>query len=116
MDENGNETSSNTSGKMVIGSYCTFTMQVVAENVSKTLSVKVVGYDVSRVDLRAQTGNNTLEVGSSVRLLPSYTPIDSIVNQTEFRIGDVAGNLPLYRVVVCLFGENGSGKQNGGNT
>lgn len=84
MDENGNETSSNTSGKMVIGSYCTFTMQVVAENVSKTLSVKVVGYDVSRVDLRAQTGNNTLEVGSSVRLLPSYTPIDSIVNQTEW--------------------------------
>lgn len=84
VDENGNETSSNTSGKMVIGSYCTFTMQVVAENVSKTLSVKVVGYDVSRVDLRAQTGNNTLEVGSSVRLLPSYTPIDSIVNQTEW--------------------------------
>ena len=84
VDENGNETSSNTSGKMVIGSYCTFTMQVVAENVSKTLSVKVVGYDVSRVDLRAQTGKNTLEVGSSVRLLPSYTPIDSIVNQTEW--------------------------------
>lgn len=84
VDENGNETSSNTSGKMVIGSYCTFTMQVVAENVSKTLSVKVVGYDVSRVDLRTQTGNNTLEVGSSVRLLPSYTPIDSIVNQTEW--------------------------------
>ena len=84
VDENGNETSSNTSGKMVIGSYCTFTVQVVAENVSKTLSVKVVGYDVSRVDLRAQTGNNTLEVGSSVRLLPSYTPIDSIVNQTEW--------------------------------
>lgn len=71
-------------GRMVIGSYCTFTVQVVAENVSKTLSVKVVGYDVSRVDLRAQTGNNTLEVGSSVRLLPSYTPIDSIVNQTEW--------------------------------
>lgn len=84
VDENGNETSSNTSGKMVIGSYCTFTMQVVAENVSKTLNVKVVGYDVNRVDLRAQTGNNTLEVGSSVRLLPSYTPIDSIVNQTEW--------------------------------
>ena len=84
VDENGNETSSNTSGKMVIGSYCTFTMQVVAENVSKTLNVKVVGYDVSRVDLRAQNGQNVLEVGSSVRLLPSYTPIDSIVNQTEW--------------------------------
>ena len=88
VDENGNETSSNTSGKMVIGSYCTFTMQVVAENVSKTLSVKVVGYDVSRVDLRAQTGNNTLEVGSSVRLLPSYTPIDSIVNTTIWSSSD----------------------------
>lgn len=84
VDENGNEISSNTSGKMVIGSYCTFTVQVVAENVSKTLNVKVVGYDVSRVDLHAQNGQNTLEVGSSVRLLPSYTPIDSIVNQTEW--------------------------------
>lgn len=84
VDDKGNNVSSNTSGRMVIGSYCTFTMQVVAENVSKTLNVKVVGYDVSRVDLRSQTGNNTLEVGSSVRLLPSYTPIDSIVNQTEW--------------------------------
>lgn len=90
VDDKGNDVSSNTSGRMVIGSYCTFTMQVVAENVSKTLSVKVVGYDVSRVDLRAQTGNNTLEVGSSVRLLPSYTPIDSIVNETVWTTSDAS--------------------------
>lgn len=84
VDENGNETSSNTSGKMVIGSYCTFTVQVVAENVSKTLSVKVVGYDVNRVEVRAQSGEGKLSIGESVRLVPSYTPIDSIVNDSEW--------------------------------
>lgn len=84
VDENGNETSSNTSGKMVIGSYCTFTVQVVAENVSKTLSVKVVGYDVNRVEVRAQSGESKLSIGESVRLVPSYTPIDSIVNDSEW--------------------------------
>ena len=84
VDENGNETSSNTSGKMVIGSYCTFTVQVVAENVSKTLSVKVVGYDVNRVEVRTQSGEGKLSIGESVRLVPSYTPIDSIVNDSEW--------------------------------
>ncbi len=84
VDDNGNEVSSNTTGKMVIGSYCTFTVQVVAENVSKTLSVKVVGYDVQRVDLRAQSGEGKLSIGESVRILPFYMPIDSIVNDSEW--------------------------------
>ncbi len=90
VDDKGNDVSSNTSGRMVIGSYCTFTMQVVAENVSKTLNVKVVGYDVNRVDLRAQNGSNKIEVGSAVRLLPSYTPIDSIVNETVWTTSDAS--------------------------
>ena len=84
VDESGNEVTTNTSGKLMIGSYCTFTVRVVAENVSKILSVKVVGYDVKRVELRAQSGNGTLETGESVRLLASYTPIDSIVSKTEW--------------------------------
>lgn len=88
VDENGNETASNTSGKMVIASYCTFTVQVVAENVSKTLSVKVVGYDVNRVEVRAQSGEGKLSIGESVRFVPSYTPIDSIVNDSEWTSSD----------------------------
>lgn len=88
VDENGNETASNTSGKMVIASYCTFTVQVVAENVGKTLSVKVVGYDVNRVEVRAQSGEGKLSIGESVRFVPSYTPIDSIVNDSEWTSSD----------------------------
>lgn len=84
VDEKGNEVSTNTTGKMVFGSYCTFTVQVVAESVSKTLSVEVVGYDVKRVDLRAQSGEGKLSIGESVRLLPSYMPINSIVNDSEW--------------------------------
>ena len=90
VDEGGREVASNTSGDLMIGSYCTFTVRVVAENVSKILSVKVVGYDVKRVELRAQIGNGTLEVGESVRLLASYTPIDSIVSKTEWTSSDPA--------------------------
>lgn len=90
VDEGGREVTSNTSGDLMIGSYCTFTVRVVAENVSKILSVKVVGYDVKRVELRAQSGNGTLEVGESVRLLASYTPIDSIVSKTEWTSSDPA--------------------------
>lgn len=88
VDENGNETSSNTSGKMVIASFCTFTVQVVAENISKTLSVNVMGYDVNRVEVRAQSGDGKLSIGESVRFVPSYTPIDSIVNDSEWTSSD----------------------------
>ena len=88
VDENGNETASNTSGKMVIASFCTFTVQVVAENISKTLSVNVMGYDVNRVEVRAQSGDGKLSIGESVRFVPSYTPIDSIVNDSEWTSSD----------------------------
>ncbi len=84
VDENGNEVSTNTTGKIVFGSFCTFTVQVVAESVSKTLSVEVVGYDVQRVDLRAQSGEGKLSIGESVRILPSYMPINSIVNDSKW--------------------------------
>ena len=105
VDENGNETSSNTSGKMVIGSYCTFTVQVVAENVSKTLSVKVVGYDVNRVEVRAQSGEGKLSIGESVRLVPSYTPIDSIVNDSEWTSSDAQVAIVDQNGVVTGVGE-----------
>ena len=105
VDENGNETASSTSGKIVIGSYCTFTVQVVAENVSKTIGVKVVGYDVERVEVRAQSGEGKLSVGESVRLIPSYTPIDSIVNDSEWTSSDTQVAIVDQNGVVTGVGE-----------
>lgn len=83
VDKDDNEVTSNTSGEILISSYCKFTLQVVAENVSKTLSVSVVGDNVERVTLGNVNGeDNNLSVGDSKRLVASYTPIDSIVNYT----------------------------------
>ena len=115
VDENGNETSSNTSGKIVIGSYCTFTVQVVAENVSKTLGVKVVGYDVNRVELRAQSGDGKLSIGESVRLIPSYTPIDSIVNDTEWTSSNAQVAIVDQNGVVTGVGEGKTVISHGAN-
>ncbi len=91
VDDNGVESVSNTSGKMNIGSYCNFTVRAVAENVSKTVSVSIVGYDVEHVELGVGEQSDdhiTLDVGSSLRLLASYTPIDSIVNYTKWESTD----------------------------
>lgn len=89
VDDNGKEVVSNTSGVMNIGSYCNFTIRAVAENVSKTMSISIVGYDVEQVVVSVPEGNdNTLEVGESVRLLASYTPIQSIVNETIWSSSD----------------------------
>ena len=89
VDDRDREVLSNTSGKMLIGSYCNFTVRAVAENVSKTISVSVVGYDVESVTFNlAQGEDNSLNIGESMRLLPSYTPIDSIVNKTIWTSSD----------------------------
>ena len=83
VDDSDNETASNSTAKMVIGSYCNFTINVVAENVSKTLNVSVVGDNVERVTIGNLSGeDNNIAVGDSKRLVPNYTPIDSIVNHT----------------------------------
>lgn len=89
VDDNGNEVSINTTGKLQASSYCNFTVEAVAENVSRTLSVSIVGYDVEQVVLHPVVGDsNTLNVGESMRLAPSYTPIDSIVNHTIWTSSD----------------------------
>ena len=83
VDDSDNETASNSTAKMIIGSYCNFTINVVAENVSKTLNVSVVGDNVERVTIGNLSGeDNNIAVGDSKRLVPNYTPIDSIVNHT----------------------------------
>lgn len=84
-DDDGQEVSINTSGNLLVNSYCTFTLQAVAENITKTISISVVGYDVEQVALNfAEEDDGNLNVGESLRLLASYTPIDSIVNHTRW--------------------------------
>lgn len=90
VDDNGDEANINTSGKLNVHSYCNFTVELSAENVSKTLSISVVGFDVEQVKLNRTDGktDNVLKLGDSLRLSPSYTPIDSIVNKTVWSSSD----------------------------
>lgn len=86
VGDDGFMVDSNSTGKFVASSYCNFTVKVVAENVSKTLSVSVVGDNVERVTLGNLNGeDNNIKVGQSRRLVPTYTPIDSIVNHTVWQ-------------------------------
>lgn len=89
VDENGKEIESNTTGKMLVSSYCKFTVRAQAETVSKIITVSVMGYDVERVTLGvSEEEDTTLGVGESMRLLAAYTPIDSIVNTTIWSSSD----------------------------
>ncbi len=89
VDGNGKEVESNTTGKMIVSSYCKFTIRAQAETVSKTITVSVVGYDVERVTLNvSEEESTTLGVGESMRIFESYTPIDSIVNKTIWSSSD----------------------------
>lgn len=83
VSEDEFDVDSNSTGKFIVSSYCNFTVKVVAENVSKTLSVSVVGDNVERVTIGNINGeDNNISVGEAKRLVPNYTPIDSIVNYT----------------------------------
>lgn len=86
LDEYGDETANNTSGKFKLSSYCSFTVKCSAENVSKTVFVTVGGDDVKSVTLSNVQGDtsNTLSVGESKRITASYMPVDSIVNYTTW--------------------------------
>lgn len=89
VDDDNQEVNISTAGKIQVSSYCNFTLEISAENVSRTLSISIVGYDVEQVALHAVgKEDNALNVGESVRLAPSYTPIDSIVNYTKWESSD----------------------------
>lgn len=89
VDENGKEIESNTTGKMLVSSYCQFTVRAQAETVSRIITVSVMGYDVERVTLGvSEEEDATLGVGESMRLLATYTPIDSIVEHTIWQSSD----------------------------
>ncbi len=87
VDANDNEVATNNTGRMLVASYCNFTVRVIAENVFKTLNVSVTGDDVEKVSVVSKSGN-TLQVGQNIRLLPVYTPIDSIVEHTIWQSSD----------------------------
>ncbi len=84
VDKDGNVVQSNTTGDFIICSYCHGTIEVVVENVSKTILISVGGDNVKSVTISNLQGDesNTLNVGESKRITASYTPIDSIVNHT----------------------------------
>ncbi len=84
VDKEGNVVQSNTTGDFIVCSYCHGTIEVVVENVSKTLLISVGGDNVKSVTIGNLQGDNsnTLNVGESKRITASYTPIDSIVNYT----------------------------------
>lgn len=92
VDADGNEVDTNTDGKFLLSSYCSFTVRVEAEHVSKTLSVSVVGDTVEKVVIIDvdEDAPTQLVVGQSKRVAPVYTPIDSIVNKTEWRSNNEA--------------------------
>jgi len=90
VNADGEETTSNSSGLIKISSFCSFSVTVTAENVSKVLSVSVVGEDVKTVTLSNVSGDEqtTMRVGDSKRIAPNYTPIESIVNHTVWHALD----------------------------
>lgn len=113
VDENGKEIESNTTGKMLVSSYCKFTVRAQAETVSRIITVSVMGYDVEKVTLGvSEEEDATLGVGESMRLLATYTPIDSIVNTTIWSSSDesvisvdqngVVTALKEGRATICL--------------
>lgn len=87
VDNDGYEVESNTSGAFKVSSYCTFSLRVEAEHISRIINVKVTGDTVEKVVLNNinDSDDNELTVGESMRLSPLYTPIDSIVNYTIWR-------------------------------
>ena len=90
VDEAGNAVKSNSTGKFVVNAYCSCEIEVVVENITKTLLVSVSGQDVKSVVIGNLNGEdeNTLGIGETKRIVPKYTPIDSVVNYTIWHAFD----------------------------
>ena len=90
VDEAGNAVKSNSTGKFVVNAFCSCEIEVVVENITKTLLVSVSGQDVKAVVIGNLSGDdeNTLGIGESKRIVPKYTPIDSVVNYTVWHALD----------------------------
>lgn len=92
VDENGNETESNITGKLAINAYCQFTVRASAETFSDSVVCYVVGYDVEKISLIESTGTDNAEitVGSSLKLYANVTPLDSIINDYIWESSDTS--------------------------
>lgn len=85
IDADGNEVESNTTGKVVVNSYCSFKLKASAGVYFAYVQVEVVGFDVEKIVVANVTSNsNTLKLGDMVRLVANYTPVDSKVNHIEW--------------------------------
>ncbi len=85
LDENGYEASSNTTGQVLINSYCSFKLKASAGVSFAYVQVEVVGFDVEKVVIANVTNDsNELKLGDLIRLVANYTPIDSKVNYFEW--------------------------------
>ncbi len=107
VDDENSSVDKNQSGDFVVSAYCYFDVIVSAETVSKHFTVFVKGYtveDVKLVDLEGED-NSDIAVGESVRLVPRYTPIDSIVEQLTFSSSDESVAQVDKNGVVTALGE-----------
>lgn len=89
VDDNGNEVTSNTTGKFVVNSYCRFNVIIQVEDVNKTLTVIAEGYNVESIQLaRVGEGTSTVKAGEKILLEPTYQPLSSIVTKTRWHSSD----------------------------
>lgn len=86
VDDNNQSVETNTTGKLVINSYCSFKLKAMAENQSDVISVYIAGYDVEKIVLSNRTSEelNRITIGESKKIEANITPIDSIVSKTEW--------------------------------
>ena len=85
IDEEGNEVESNTTGRVVVNSYCSFKLKASAGVYFAYVQVEIVGFDVEKIVIANVTSeSNTLKLGDMVRLVANYTPVDSKVNYYEW--------------------------------
>lgn len=122
LDEKGNETESNTTGKIKISSYCTFYVSVQAESVKARCFVHVWSGNVESVSVK---GANTLKVGESTLLDAVCTPVDTVITSSTWSVDDesvlyvdengvvTAKSEGSANVFVTVTGENGTAESEG---
>ena len=85
VDEKGGEAPSNTTGHVLVNSYCSFKLKASAGVSFAYVQVEVVGFDVEKITIANVTSESSvLKLGDVIRLVANYTPIDSKVNHFEW--------------------------------
>lgn len=85
VDEGGNPVDSNSSGDIMVNSYCSFVLVAQAETMSARCNVIVSGAGLESVTI---LGVNSLKVGDSTSLLYEKYPIDGIITKEEWLSSD----------------------------